>query len=196
MRSGRKKTFLSGTALAVPRLANDAFKRREHVMVTGLVSRIIMGLFITALGLMPYGCATVEEVEALKQTMNEQRFAAEQRMKMLDEYGKQTEEKLEQYGKQTEERHARLQKNMDKNMEESMANVSELNRRFQTALSSFKSVQRALSNLLDAQESFHRDGLRSLQGVRHDLALERNRSDSNERAEARQGIYGVPFDEP
>jgi hypothetical protein len=129
-----------------------------------------------------FGCASVEDLDVLNKTMSANKRTIEMRI-----------HKLEQSGKQLEERHAALHKHV----EETMRHLSDTTQRYEASLDVVESQQGAIAKLLDAQEAFHREGLRSVQGIRSNLGSGPASFGINSRTEkSPRGLPEIASDEP
>jgi hypothetical protein len=167
---------------------------------------------LTTTGPLLYGCATTDELEAMKTTMSASKRSIETRLRYLEDSRRKLEDR---------------QAALDRHLEESIAKTSDLDKRFQATLEdhgrtliihqdsmarlsdtvrdsagdirelrqTLQNEEGAISRILDAEEAFHKEGLRSVQMIRNDLSSGTSKSGKSRRTATRRGTDDMGFDE-
>jgi chromosome segregation ATPase len=167
---------------------------------------------LTTTGPLLYGCSTTDELEAMRTTMSANKRSVETRLRQLEDSRKKLEDRQAALDRHLEERLAktsdldqRYQATLEDHgrsltvYEDSIARLSGMVRDsagdIRELRQTLQKEEGAISRVLDAEEAFHKEGLRSLQIIRNDLSSGTGKSGKSRRTATQRETDDMGFDE-
>lgn len=159
-----------------------------------------------------YGCATTDELEAMQTTMSANKRSVETRLRQLEDSRKKLENRqavldrhLEDSIAKTSDLDKRYQATLEDHgrtltvHQDSLVRLSDTVRDSSADLRELRQTlqneEGAISRILDAEEAFHKEGLRSIQTIRNNLSSGTSKSGKSRPTATRRGTDDMRVDE-